>query len=89
MNEPDDECMSMVHWAAYHGHPKHMRMILKKKPNLLATDVEGKTALHWCSSHKGMSRGWKVGDCSHTATDIIIITIDNTTTNIDNTTTAI
>jgi ankyrin repeat protein len=49
VNTQDDEKMTVLHWACLNMQAKHVAILIKSGANLRATDVEGKTALHWCT----------------------------------------
>ena len=41
--------MTALHWAAFHKRPDHVQELVEKGTNILATDVDGKLALHWAA----------------------------------------
>lgn len=47
INFADDDGMTPLMWAAYHGHYNHMRLLLAHKADPILRDVEGKTALQY------------------------------------------
>ncbi|KAJ3093008.1 Ankyrin repeat domain-containing protein 55 [Quaeritorhiza haematococci] len=52
LNRLDDEKMTPLMWATYHGNPQHVSMLLKSGANVYLKDIEGKTALHWVAGNK-------------------------------------
>ncbi|KAI3643565.1 hypothetical protein MP228_013120 [Amoeboaphelidium protococcarum] len=56
LNRPDLEQMTISHWAVYNNQPFRLEKILQLRPNVLLTDIEGKTPLHWTVPfHKDLS----------------------------------
>lgn len=42
----DNEGMSALHWAAFHGRTGHVKLLVEKKADLLSRDTDGKLPLH-------------------------------------------
>eukprot|EP00051_Salpingoeca_urceolata_P022453 m.365485 g.365485 ORF g.365485 m.365485 type:complete len:291 (-) comp19973_c0_seq1:196-1068(-) len=51
VDEPDNENMTALHWAAFHDHPKHLGQLLNAGANVALMDNEGKVALHWTANN--------------------------------------
>eukprot|EP00842_Homolaphlyctis_polyrhiza_P005074 jgi/Hompol1/5568/HPOL_000420-RA len=52
-NAVDLELMTPLMWAAYHGHDKHIEVLLTLgRASAFMQDTEGKTALHWATSNR-------------------------------------
>ncbi|KAL2918663.1 hypothetical protein HK105_201497 [Polyrhizophydium stewartii] len=52
-NALDLENMTPLMWAAYHGHDKHIEVLLASgRASAFIQDIEGKTALHWATSNR-------------------------------------
>lgn len=47
----DNEGMTALHWAAFHGRTGHVRLLLEKKADLLSRDTAGKLPLHWAAQN--------------------------------------
>lgn len=43
------QLMSPVHWAAFHNRPEHLHLLLERGGDVMATDTDGKMALHWAA----------------------------------------
>ncbi|KAJ8324390.1 hypothetical protein QVD99_002422 [Batrachochytrium dendrobatidis] len=52
-NVTDLEQMTPLMWAAYHGHDRHIEVLLSVgHASAFMQDIEGKTALHWATSNR-------------------------------------
>ncbi|XP_078357629.1 uncharacterized protein LOC144642530 isoform X2 [Oculina patagonica] len=47
----DNEGMTALHWAAFHGRTGHVRLLVEKKADLLSRDTDGKLPLHWAAQN--------------------------------------
>ncbi|OWF38308.1 uncharacterized protein LOC110466395 [Mizuhopecten yessoensis] len=57
VNQPDNEKMTPLHWAAFHDRPDHVQMLIMHGGDMTCQDVDNKTALHW-AAQKG-----SIGSC--------------------------
>ncbi|XP_060076580.1 protein phosphatase 1 regulatory subunit 12A-like [Ylistrum balloti] len=57
VNQPDNEKMTPLHWAAFHDRPEHVQMLIMHGSDMTCQDVDNKTALHW-AAQKG-----SIGSC--------------------------
>ena len=39
--------MTALMWAAFHGKPNHIKVLLEKRADPAISDVDGMTAVHW------------------------------------------
>ncbi|XP_041370509.1 uncharacterized protein LOC121384261 [Gigantopelta aegis] len=51
LNHEDNEQMTALHWAAFHKRPDHVQELVARGANILATDIDGKLALHWAAQN--------------------------------------
>ncbi|XP_022091648.1 inversin-B-like [Acanthaster planci] len=51
VNEPDNDGMTALHWAAFHNRPEHVQLLMLRGGDLYSVDVDGKTPLHWASQN--------------------------------------
>ncbi|XP_071793037.1 uncharacterized protein [Asterias amurensis] len=51
VNEPDNDGMTALHWAAFHNRPEHVQLLMLRGADLYCVDVDGKTPLHWASQN--------------------------------------
>ncbi|XP_038070597.1 uncharacterized protein LOC119739656 isoform X2 [Patiria miniata] len=51
VNEPDNDGMTALHWAAFHNRPEHVQLLMLRGGDLFSVDVDGKTPLHWASQN--------------------------------------
>lgn len=54
LNEPDNQLMTPVQWFTQQNHPKHLLMLLRKRVDILFSDINGRTALHRAAAHRGI-----------------------------------
>lgn len=47
VNIRDGAMMTALMWAAFHGKPNHIKMLLEKGADPAIKDVDGMTAVHW------------------------------------------
>lgn len=47
----DNEGMTALHWAAFHGRTGHVKLLVGKKADLLSRDTDGKLPLHWAAQN--------------------------------------
>ena len=47
VNEPDNEGMTALHWAAFHNRPEHIQLLMLRGGDIYRTDIDEKTPLHW------------------------------------------
>jgi uncharacterized protein len=52
VNVVDDDQMTSLMWACFHGLHEHVQLLLKHSADPFLQDSEGKTALHWCCANK-------------------------------------
>jgi ankyrin repeat protein len=52
INEVDNDQMSALHWAAFHGNHKQLELLLVAGADVNLVDKEGKRAIHWTSGNK-------------------------------------
>ncbi|PVD29828.1 hypothetical protein C0Q70_09085 [Pomacea canaliculata] len=45
------QLMSPVHWAAFHNRPEHLHLLMERGGDVMATDTDGKMALHWAAQN--------------------------------------
>jgi len=51
INIVDNDQMTAAHWCAFHGHHKHLEILVSAGANLTMSDGEGKLPLHWASAN--------------------------------------
>ncbi|XP_071480978.1 uncharacterized protein [Diadema antillarum] len=51
VNEPDNEGMTALHWAAFHNRPEHIQLLMLRGGDIYRTDIDEKTPLHWASQN--------------------------------------
>ncbi|XP_069140684.1 uncharacterized protein [Argopecten irradians] len=59
VNQPDNEKMTPLHWAAFHDRPEHVQMLIMHGGDMTCQDVDNKTALHW-AAQKGSIESCRV-----------------------------
>lgn len=47
----DNEGMTALHWAAFHGRTGHVKLLVGKKADPLSRDTDGKLPLHWAAQN--------------------------------------
>lgn len=47
INVQDGAMMTALMWAAFHGKPNHIKVLLEKGADPAISDVDGMTAVHW------------------------------------------
>lgn len=47
----DNEGMTALHWAAFHGRTGHVKKLVEKKADLISRDTDGKLPLHWAAQN--------------------------------------
>lgn len=47
----DNDQMTAAHWCAFHGHHKHLDLLIAAGANLAIPDGEGKLPIHWTSAN--------------------------------------
>jgi len=47
----DSDQMTAAHWCAFHGHHKHLEILISAGASLTVPDGEGKLPLHWTSAN--------------------------------------
>ncbi|XP_019626048.1 PREDICTED: uncharacterized protein LOC109471202 [Branchiostoma belcheri] len=51
VNQPDNEGMTTLHWAAFHNRPDVVQLLLMRGADITSIDIDGKTALHWAAQN--------------------------------------
>ncbi|XP_071090913.1 ankyrin repeat domain-containing protein 55-like [Haliotis cracherodii] len=51
VNFTDNEQMTALHWAAFHGRPTHLEDLIARQADIFAQDIDGKTPMHWAAQN--------------------------------------
>ncbi|KAK7489514.1 hypothetical protein BaRGS_00019148, partial [Batillaria attramentaria] len=51
INHRDNELMTALHWAAFHNRPEHLRLLIERGSDVMASDIDGKVPLHWAAQN--------------------------------------
>ncbi|XP_033104501.1 inversin-A-like [Anneissia japonica] len=55
VNQQDNDGMTALHWAAFHGQPEHVKLLMLRGTDIFMTDMDEKTPLHWASQKGSLS----------------------------------
>lgn len=54
MNKQDNESLSALHWAVMCHHAQHVDLLLRQQADILVTDSEGRTPIHYAVSRNAL-----------------------------------